>query len=158
MTTIKTYQYSNGSIIPTTVECKTSPGIGLYLVGLTNETVKESILRTATALLSTGYRIPGKKIVINILPQADRNNAPLLDTAIALTIRKTKENIQSDFYVVGELALDGTARKNDIIKEITEYHSKNNPDKILYIPESEDIPESNCIKHFSNLTDLIGKK
>ena len=52
--------------IPVTVEVNISSGIGIHLVGLADVAVKESLLRTITALQSLNYRIPGKKIVINL--------------------------------------------------------------------------------------------
>ena len=54
--------------VPVTVEINISSGLGIHLVGLADAAVKESLLRTITALQSLGYRIPGKKIVINLAP------------------------------------------------------------------------------------------
>ena len=45
--------------VPVTVEVDISSGIGIHLVGLADAAVKESLLRTITALRSVGYRIPG---------------------------------------------------------------------------------------------------
>ena len=52
--------------VPVTVEVDITHGIGIHLVGLVDVAVKESLLRTVTALQSLGFRIPGKKIVINL--------------------------------------------------------------------------------------------
>lgn len=49
-----------------TVEVDINSGIGIHLVGLADVAVKESLLRTMTALQSIGFRIPGKKIVNNL--------------------------------------------------------------------------------------------
>ena len=46
------------------VEIDIAQGLGIHLVGLADAAVKESLLRTITALQSLGFRIPGKKIVI----------------------------------------------------------------------------------------------
>ena len=54
--------------VPVTVEVDIAKGIGIHLVGLADIAVKESLLRTMTALQSIGLRIPGKKIVINLAP------------------------------------------------------------------------------------------
>ena len=54
--------------VPVTVEVDITSGIGIHLVGLADIAVKESLLRTVTALQSLGFRIPGKKIVINLAP------------------------------------------------------------------------------------------
>ena len=52
--------------VPVTVEVDITPGIGIHLVGMADIAVKESLLRTITALQSLGYHIPGKKIVNNL--------------------------------------------------------------------------------------------
>lgn len=52
--------------VKVTVEVNIERGLGLYLVGLADAAVKESLLRTTTAIESLGYSIPGKKIVNNL--------------------------------------------------------------------------------------------
>lgn len=52
--------------IPVTVEVDITKGIGIHLVGLADAAVKESLLRTITAMQTLGYHVPGKKIVINL--------------------------------------------------------------------------------------------
>lgn len=52
--------------VPVTVEVDITLGIGIHLVGLADAAVKESLLRTVTALQAKGFRIPGKKIVNNL--------------------------------------------------------------------------------------------
>ena len=63
--------------VPVTVEVDITHGIGIHLVGLADVAVKESLLRTVTALQSLGFRIPGKKIVINLAPADVRKNGTL---------------------------------------------------------------------------------
>ena len=50
--------------VPVTVEVNITLGVGIHLVGLADAAVKESLLRTVTALQAKGFHIPGKKIVI----------------------------------------------------------------------------------------------
>ena len=69
-----------------TVEVDINSGIGIHLVGLADVAVKESLLRTMTALQSIGFRIPGKKIVINLAPADMRKNGSGYDLPIALGI------------------------------------------------------------------------
>lgn len=52
--------------VPVVVEVKIDRGIGIHLVGLADVAVKESLLRTVTALQSMGFHIPGKKIIISL--------------------------------------------------------------------------------------------
>ena len=72
--------------VPVTVEVDINSGIGIHLVGLADVAVKESLLRTMTALQSIGFRIPGKKIVINLAPADMRKNGSGYDLPIALGI------------------------------------------------------------------------
>ena len=52
--------------VPVTVEVEITLGIGIHLVGLADVAVKESLLRTVTALQAKGFHVPGKKIVNNL--------------------------------------------------------------------------------------------
>ena len=52
--------------VPVTVEVDITSGIGIHLVGLADAAVRESLLRTITALQSLGFHIPGRKIVNNL--------------------------------------------------------------------------------------------
>ena len=72
--------------VPVTVEVNISNGIGIHLVGLADAAVKESLLRTITALQSLGFRIPGKKIVINLAPADMHKRGSGYDVPIALGI------------------------------------------------------------------------
>lgn len=91
-----------------------SNGIGIHLVGLADVAVKESLLRTVTALQSLGFRVPGKKIVINLAPADMHKRGSGYDIPIALGIIAASEQLDMpdlDKYVImGELGLDGTVR------------------------------------------------
>lgn len=52
--------------VPVTVEIDITSGIGIHLVGLADAAVRESLLRTITALQALGFHIPGRKIVNNL--------------------------------------------------------------------------------------------
>ena len=97
-----------------TVEVDISSGIGIHLVGLADAAVKESLLRTVTALQSLGFRIPGKRIVINLAPADIHKNGSGYDVPIALGILAASGQIKSghleDYLILGELGLDGTVR------------------------------------------------
>ena len=100
--------------VPVTVEVDITSGIGIHLVGLADVAVKESLLRTVTALQSLGYRIPGKKIVINLAPADLHKKGSGYDLPIALGIvaasgQKDLPGI-SKYIIMGELGLDGSVR------------------------------------------------
>lgn len=97
-----------------TIEVAVSDGIQFFLVGLPDSAVKESQQRICSALECYGYRIPGKKIVINMAPADLRKEGSAFDAAIAIGIltasgQITPVNLES-FFILGELALDGSLR------------------------------------------------
>ena len=51
-----------------TIEVNVSRGAKYFLVGLPDNAVKESQQRITSALDQYGYKMPGKKIVINMAP------------------------------------------------------------------------------------------
>ena len=67
---IKVYGSAISGIVATTItiEVNVDKGINFLLVGLPDNAVKESQQRIASALNYYGYKIPGKKIVINMAP------------------------------------------------------------------------------------------
>ena len=100
--------------VPVTVEVDIRSGIGIHLVGLADAAVKESLLRTITALQSMGYRIPGKKIVINLAPADMHKKGSGYDLPIATGIIAASGQeelpLAGEFIIMGELGLDGTVR------------------------------------------------
>ena len=100
--------------VPVTVEVDVVSGIGIHLVGLADTAVKESLLRTITALQALEYRIPGRKIVINLAPADLHKSGSGYDLPIAIGIiaasgQRVFPELGS-FLVMGELGLDGTVR------------------------------------------------
>ena len=101
--------------VPVTVEVDVAFGIGIHLVGLADAAVKESLLRTITSLQSMGFRIPGRKIVINLAPADMHKKGTGYDVPIALGIIAASGQrdlpLLGHFMVMGELGLDGTVRE-----------------------------------------------
>lgn len=100
--------------LPVTVEVNIASGIGIHLVGLADAAVKESLLRTITALQSMGLKVPGKKIVINLAPADMHKKGSGYDVPIALGIIAASEQLAmpdlGSYIIMGELGLDGTVR------------------------------------------------
>lgn len=113
--------------VPVTVEVDINSGIGIHLVGLADVAVKESLLRTMTALQSIGFRIPGKKIVINLAPADMRKNGSGYDLPIALGIIAASGQCElpalDKYVIMGELGLDATIRGIPGALPIAEYAS-----------------------------------
>ena len=95
-----------------TVEVNIDKGIGYHLVGLPDNAVKESNYRIAAALQNNGYKIPGKKITINMAPADLRKEGSAYDLTLAIGILKASGQITGDqianYLIMGELSLDGS--------------------------------------------------
>jgi len=97
--------------ITVTVEVYMDQGIQFFMVGLPDNAVKESHQRIESALRTNGYRIPGKKIIINMAPADIRKEGSSYDLTIAIGILAANEVIKTDrleqYMIMGELSLDG---------------------------------------------------
>ena len=95
-----------------TVEVNVDKGVGYHLVGLPDNAIKESNYRIAAALLNNGYKIPGKKITINMAPADLRKEGSAYDLTLALGILTASGQIKSEnlekYIIMGELSLDGS--------------------------------------------------
>ncbi len=100
--------------ITITVEVNIDQGVNFMLVGLPDNAVKESHQRIESALKFNGYKIPGKKIVINMAPADLRKEGSAYDLPIAIGILAASEQIKHEhtgsFIVMGELSLDGSLK------------------------------------------------
>ena len=98
--------------ITITVEVSIDPGAAFFLVGLPDNAVRESHQRIEAALKYIGYRIPGKKIVINMAPADIRKEGSAYDLTIAMGILAATEQIKhpdiEKYIIMGELSLDGS--------------------------------------------------
>ena len=97
-----------------TVEVDISFGLGIHLVGLADVAVKESLLRTMTALQTMNFKIPGKKIVINLAPADMHKKGSGFDLPIALGIIAASAQVDlidlDKYIIMGELGLDAVVR------------------------------------------------
>ncbi|WP_282125812.1 YifB family Mg chelatase-like AAA ATPase [Marinifilum flexuosum] len=111
---VKTYGSAVYGIHATTItiEVNVFPGVRFSLVGLPDNAVKESQQRIDSALREVGYKIPGKKIIINMAPADIRKEGSAYDLPLAIGILTATEQIACDklekFVIMGELSLDGS--------------------------------------------------
>lgn len=100
--------------IQITVETNVATGTQFFMVGLPDNAVKESQQRVEAALKNNGFRIPGKKITINLAPADIRKEGSAYDLPIAVGIIAATEQMQTerlgDYILMGELSLDGEIR------------------------------------------------
>lgn len=116
MSLVKTYGCAVYGISATTVtvEVNIDTGINFHIVGLPDSAVKESQQRIDAALKNNGFKIPGKKITVNLAPADIRKEGSSYDLPIAMGIlcasgQLIAEDI-SDYVIMGELSLDGILR------------------------------------------------
>lgn len=96
-----------------TIEVHVDNGIGYHLVGLPDNAIKESNYRIAAALLTHNFKIPGKKLTLNMAPADLRKEGAAYDLPLAMGILLASEQIAQErdpeaYIMMGELSLDGT--------------------------------------------------
>lgn len=113
---VKTYAGTVVGIdaVMVTVEADITRGIGMFLVGLPDNAVKESQERIRAAFENSGYRMSGRKIVVNLAPADLRKEGSLFDLPIAVALLAASGQMESElidkYMILGELSLDGTLR------------------------------------------------
>lgn len=113
---VKTYGCAICGINAMTITVEVSVEAGLYfaMVGLPDNAVKESQQRIETALLQHGYRIGGKKVVVNLAPADIRKEGAAYDLTIAIGMLAAAGMMDSthigNYVIMGELSLDGSLR------------------------------------------------
>ena len=125
--------------IPIRIEVNIDKGIAYHLVGLPDSAIKESSYRISAALKNSGYRMPGKKITINLAPADLRKEGSAYDLVMAIGILAASEQIESpylqDYIMMGELSLDGDLRPLRGILPIA-IMAKNNGFKGFIVPSA----------------------
>ena len=97
-----------------TVEANLSMGIGMFLVGLPDNAVRESQDRIRSAFENSGLKMTGKRLVVNLAPADIRKEGSAFDLPIAVSILAASEQIATErldeYLIVGELSLDGSVK------------------------------------------------
>ncbi len=98
--------------IPIAVEVNITAGIGMYMVGLPDNAVRESQERIRAAFENCSYKMSGKKVVVNLSPADIRKEGSAYDLTIAVAILAATEQLPAPALegciVMGELSLDGS--------------------------------------------------
>lgn len=97
------------------VEVLLSSGLpGISIIGLPEAAVREAKDRVRGALISSGYKLPRRRVTINLAPADLPKSGARLDLPIALGILAASGQIETEplerYEWMGELALDGTIR------------------------------------------------
>lgn len=89
---------------------------GFSIVGMADQSIQESRERIKAALSSIDFQFPSQKITINLSPSDLKKEGSHFDLVIALLIALQKEKLTcKDFFIFGELGLDGKVKKTTTI-------------------------------------------
>jgi magnesium chelatase family protein len=110
---IKTYGGAvygvNAAII--TIEVNIIQGASFYLVGLPDNAVKESQFRIESTFKSNNYRMPGRRVIVNMAPADLKKEGSAYDLPLAIGILAASGQIVcpdlEKYLIMGELSLDG---------------------------------------------------
>ena len=139
--------------------------VNFYIVGLPDTAIKESSKRILTSLKNAGFRLPAKRITVNLAPADLKKEGTLFDLPIAVGILLANESLEipHDFLqetlFLGELSLDGSIR---FIKgALAIAFDAHKLGKRRMIVPKENMQEAALIKDLevigvSHLTELIG--
>jgi len=111
---VKTYGSSVYGIkaITITIEVSVSQGANFFIVGLPDSAVKESQQRIESALRTHNFKMPGRKVVINMAPADIRKEGSAYDLPLAIGVLAASDQIKSEtvheYIIMGELSLDGS--------------------------------------------------
>ena len=94
------------------VEADASDGLpGFSMVGYLSSEVREAQDRVRTALKNSGYRLPPKKITVNLAPADIRKSGSGFDLPIAVAVMASYGYLPAEalqgVFLAGELGLDG---------------------------------------------------
>lgn len=86
----------------------------VFIVGLPDAAVKESLNRVSSAMANSGLAMPSTKTTVNLAPGDIRKEGPIYDLPISLAILASLGQIPEeplrDFIIAGELSLSGGLR------------------------------------------------
>lgn len=89
------------------------PRHAFAVVGLPDAAVREARDRVRSALASSGFRFPDRRVTVNLAPASLPKSGSSFDLPIALGVLEAASLVTRElaaFVAVGELALDGTIR------------------------------------------------
>lgn len=96
------------------IEASIVQGTKIYIVGLPDNAVKESVHRIESVIKHYDYFLPRQKVVINLAPADIRKEGAAFDLPITLSILHASGQLKStrlaESIIMGEVALNGDLR------------------------------------------------
>lgn len=134
------------------VEADLSDGLPIFqLVGYLGSQVKEARERVRIALKNSGFKLPAKKITVNLSPADIRKDGTIFDLSIAISLlcgmnMMSAKNVHNMIFV-GELGLDGKVQSVKGILPIV-YEAEKQGFKFCIVPK-ENEREGSIVKGIS---------
>lgn len=144
---------------PIDVEVDFAIGLpGCHIVGLPDAGVKEGRLRVRGALENCGFKLPSRRITVNLAPADLKKDGAAFDLPIAVGMLcaggvVAPESLE-DAIFVGELALDGSARPVRGVLPIAAWARRGRA-KRLFVPR-ENGPEARVVSNGCTVFPISG--
>ena len=140
---------------PIEIEVDVSRGLpAVTLVGLADTAIRESRERVKSAIKNSGFDWPSERITISLAPSDIKKEGAAFDLAIALGILSATQQINGqslkDYYILGELSLDGSLRPVRGALPISIAISKSLPAACLPARQGQTDQSKNIIVPFYN--------
>ncbi len=118
--------------LPIEIEVDVSRGLpSLTLVGLADTAIRESKERVKSAIKNSGFSWPSERVTISLAPSYIKKEGASFDLAIALGILAATGQLNSqcinEYYILGELSLDGSLKASRGILPISMAIAKSLP-------------------------------
>ncbi|HEY4188637.1 MAG TPA: YifB family Mg chelatase-like AAA ATPase [Polyangia bacterium] len=149
---------------PIDVEVDFAVGLpGCHIVGLPDAGVKEGRLRIRGALENSGFKLPSRRITVNLAPADLKKDGASFDVPIAVGMLcaagLVSPEILVDSLFVGELALDGSLRPVRGVLPIAVWARKNGVRR-LFVPranagEAAAVADGCAVIPVSGVGDLV---
>jgi magnesium chelatase family protein len=112
MKTLKCASLDGIDAVSIDVESTFTKGLPSFsIVGLASTAIQEAKERIKSALLTNEFKFPPKRITVNLSPSEIVKKGSQVDLSIALLIALQETKVKmNDFYVFGELGLDGSLK------------------------------------------------
>ncbi len=100
---------------PVEIEVDISRGLpAVTLVGLADTSIRESKERVKSAIKNSGFDWPQERITVSLAPSDIKKEGACFDLAIAVGILAASQQLNGealkDYYIMGEISLDGSLR------------------------------------------------
>ncbi|WP_350344928.1 YifB family Mg chelatase-like AAA ATPase [Proteinivorax tanatarense] len=111
----------------------------IEIVGLPDTAVKEAKERVKAAIHNSGFKLPTKKIIVNLAPADIKKEGPIYDLPIAIAVLaasyKWSPSLLEKYVFCGELALDGRVRPINGLLPMAVFAKESN-EKALFVPST----------------------